>query len=124
MLPVPKAVPPVEAANHETVPADAAAVRVTVPVPQLDPGTELVIVGIGLTVMVKVIAAPEHPLAVGVTTIVATTGVAPVLAAVNEAIFPVPLAGSPMLVALLVQAKVVPVTGATKLIAVVAVPLQ
>ena len=56
---------------------------------------------VGLTVMVKVFDDPvqEMPafVKVGVTTIEATTGVVPVLMAVNEMIFPVPLEARPML---------------------------
>ena len=62
---------------------------------------------VGFTVMVKVLLGPAQPTApvvkVGVTTMVATTGAVPVLTAVNEAIFPVPLAARPMLVVVLVQ---------------------
>ena len=58
--------------------------------------------------MVKVIAAPSQRLAVGVTDIVAVTGVVPVLVAVNDGIVEeVPLAASPMDVLLFVHAKVV-----------------
>ena len=78
----------------------------------------------GFTVMVNVIVAPVHPLADGVTVIVATTGVVPAFVAVNEGIFPDPVAARPMDASLLVQVKVVPVTGLVKLIAVVAAPLQ
>jgi hypothetical protein len=48
--------------------------------------TKLVIaltVGVGFTVMVKVFEVPGHPLAVGVTVMVATIGVVPVFTAVN-----------------------------------------
>ena len=46
--------------------------------------------------MVNVRGVPAHPPATGVTVIVATTGVVPVLTALNGRIFPVPLAGRPM----------------------------
>ena len=65
----------------------------------------------GLTVMVKVFGSPvqETPslVKVGVTTIVATTGTAPVLTAVNALMFPVPLEARPMLDWSFVQAYVV-----------------
>ena len=44
--------------------------------------------------------------------------------AVNDGIFPVPLAASPMDGVLLFQAKVVPATGLLKLMAVVVAPLH
>ena len=56
-VPVPKALPPVEFANHEMVPADAVALRLTVPGPILDPGVVLVIVG-ELSTIVNVLAVP------------------------------------------------------------------
>ena len=51
-------------------------------------------VGVGSTVIVKVIGVPSQPLAVGVTVIVEVTEVVPVLVAVNAPMFPVPDAGS------------------------------
>ena len=63
-------------------------------------------VGIGLTVIVKVIGVPGQVtplLKFGVTVMVATCGVVPALIAVNDAILPAPDAASPMLVLLLVQ---------------------
>lgn len=63
--------------------------------------------GVGFTVIVNVCGAPVHvtePLVkLGVTVMVAVTGVVPVFVAVKEAMFPVPVAGSPMPVAELVQ---------------------
>ena len=50
LVPVPKLVPPVVAAYQLMVPALATAPKVTVPVPHLDAGVELVIVGIVLIV--------------------------------------------------------------------------
>ena len=62
----------------------------------------------GLTVMVKVMAAPAQlvpPLVkVGVTVIVATTGAVVVLRAVNGPISPLPADESPMLVVVFVHA--------------------
>jgi hypothetical protein len=54
-----------------------------------------VTVGVGLTVYEYVVAMPEHPLATGVTVILAITGVVPPLFAVNEPILPTPLAARP-----------------------------
>ena len=62
-------------------------------------------------------------MALGVTTYVATTGEVPLLTVVNEGIFPVPPAASPIPGVLLVHAKVVPLTGPDKLIALVTIPL-
>jgi len=59
----------------------------------------------------------------GVTMIVAVTGVLPLLTAVNEAIFPVPLAARPMLVVLFVQLYVVTLVP-VKLIGAVLPPLH
>jgi len=52
LVPVPKLVPPVEAAYQLIVPADAFAPRVTVPLPQTLPGVVPVIVGTVLTVAI------------------------------------------------------------------------
>ena len=71
-------------------------------------------IGVGLTVMVNVVAVPvavTPPLVkVGVTVIVATTGVVPVFTAVNTGRLPVPLAASPILDVLFVQLNTVPAT--------------
>ena len=81
---------------------------------------------VGFTVMVKVLLAPLQvipPLVnVGVTVIVAVTGVLPALTAVNDGIVLVPDAPSPMLVLLLVQLYTVPATGPAIVTAVVAAP--
>lgn len=81
-------------------------------------------VGVGFTVIVKANDVPVHPLAVGVTVMVAITGAVPVLRAVNVGIDPVPPAAKPMDVSLLVHVKVVPATGLLKVTATVAFPLQ
>ena len=63
-------------------------------------------VGIGFTVIVNVIGVPGQVIVLvkfGVTVMVATCGVVPVLIVVNEAILPAPAAARPMLVLLLVQ---------------------
>lgn len=53
--------------------------------------------------MVNVPGVPGHPLAVGVTVIVAVTGAVPVFTALKAAMFPLPVAPSPMDGSLLVQ---------------------
>jgi hypothetical protein len=86
--------------------------------------------GVGLTVMVKVFAGPLQVtlpfVKAGVTVIVATAGEAEPLTAVNEAIFPDPVAASPMVGSLFVQLYVVvpPLFVVLKAINVVANPLQ
>jgi hypothetical protein len=55
-----------------------------------------VTVGVGLTVMVKVCGVPTHPAKTGVTVTVAVTGTAPAFTPVNDAMFPEPLAASPI----------------------------
>ena len=74
--------------------------------------------------MVNVIGAPVQPLALGVTVMVAVTGVAPALVALKPAILPLPLAARPMVVLLLVQLYVVPATGPLKLMGTVWIPLH
>jgi hypothetical protein len=76
------------------------------------------------TVMVYVTAAPEHPLAVGITEMVATTGDVPVLVPLKEGMFPVPDAGMPMDGSVLVHAKVVPEVVLVKEVAATLNPLQ
>jgi hypothetical protein len=59
--------------------------------------------GVGFTVMVKLCAGPVQLFASGVTMMVAVTGALVILTAVNDGIFPVPLAAKPMETSLLVQ---------------------
>ena len=67
-VPVPRDAPPVAAAYQLMVPAEAVAPRVTVPVPQVDPGVVVAIVGMAFTVaMTAVLEAVVHPLAVAST---------------------------------------------------------
>lgn len=84
--------------------------------------------GVGFTVMVNVLAVPEQAVAdakEGVTVMVDDIGVVPVLVAVNEEIFPVPLVvAKPIAVLLLVQLKFVPETAPLNTIAAVAALLQ
>ena len=76
-------------------------------------GTGLVMfsTGVGLTVIVKVLAVPAQfavPLTrIGVTTIVATIVVDPLFTALKEAISPVPAGARPMPGSVLVQEKMV-----------------
>lgn len=68
LIPVPRELPPVEAAYQLIVPADAVAPKLTVPVPHLEAGVELLIVGITFTVAVTaVLEAVVHPFAVAST---------------------------------------------------------
>lgn len=82
--------------------------------------------GVGFTVYVYVVGAPLHPLALGVMVIVDVTGLAVVLIALNDEIFPDPVDARPMDELEFVQLKVVPETpkDETKDTAVVGVPLQ
>lgn len=70
--------------------------------------------GVGFTVIVKSLAAPIHPFANGATVISACTGVLTGLSAVNDGIFPLPLAVKPMAVLLLIQLKLLPLTAPVK----------
>ena len=54
--------------------------------------------GLGFTVMVKVSAVLEQPLAVAITEMVADIGDVPLFVGVNTGIFPVPEAASPIAV--------------------------
>ena len=74
--------------------------------------------------MVNMEGTPVHPFAEGVTVMIAVALVEPVLVAVKEGMFPVPLAASPIVVLLLVHEKVVPVTVPLRGTEVVTVPLQ
>jgi hypothetical protein len=75
-------------------------------------------VGEGFTVLLNVLGAPVHVVLpvvkVGVTVIVAVTAEVLVFMAVNEGMFPVPVAANPMEVVLLVQLNTVPVTAPAK----------
>lgn len=85
--------------------------------------------GVGFTVMVKVIGVPEQvvpPLVyIGVTVKVAEIGAFVEFVAMNDGMFPVPLADArPIAVLLFVQLNTVPATVPLKLIAAVGEPLQ
>jgi hypothetical protein len=85
-------------------------------------------VGAGLTVIVNVVGVPVHvtaPLVYeGVTVIVAVTGDAVALVAVNEPILPVPFAANPIDVVLFVHVYTVPITDPVKFTAAVDAPLH
>ena len=82
-------------------------------------------VGVGLTVIVKLIGVPpQAPGAVGVTVIVPLIGAAVPLVAVKLAILPVPLAANPIAGLLFVQLNVVPATALVKFTGNVAAPLH
>ena len=67
-VPVASGVPPDDAAYQFTVPAEAVAPSVTVPVPQREPGVVPEMVGMALTVAVTaVLAAVVQPFAVAST---------------------------------------------------------
>ena len=74
--------------------------------------------------MVKLSGVPTQPLAVGVTVIVATLVEFVKLVVKKLAISPLPLTANPIEASLFVQAKVVPLTGLVKLMAVVLSVLQ
>ena len=62
LIPVPSINPPVAAEYQLMIPSDEVAPRVTVPLPQTNPGVVLVIAGIGLTVtIIIVLAVLEQP---------------------------------------------------------------
>ena len=68
LVPLPKLVPPVDAAYQLIVPALAAAPNVTVPLPHTEPGVVPLIVGIAFTVATTaVLLDVVHPLAVAST---------------------------------------------------------
>ena len=86
--------------------------------------------GVGFTVIVKVFDSPKHdepPPELGndgFTVIFETMAAFVEFVAVNEEIFPVPLAASPIAVLSFVQEKIVPVTGPVNPIKPVEVLLQ
>ena len=67
---------------------------------------------------------PLHPFAAGVIVIVAVIGDVVALVAVNEGILFEPLAARPIAVLLLVQVKVVPLTGPDRLVIGARAPAQ
>jgi hypothetical protein len=86
---------------------------------------KLLTVGVGFTVIVKVVAGElVQPLFVPVTEIVAVTGAEPAFTPVNAAMLPVPDADKPIDALVFVQAYVVPVKLFAKVTAVVCEPLH
>ena len=83
----------------------------------------MVTTGFGLIIKVNVCAAPTQPFKVGVTVIIEICCVVTV-AAVNEAILPVPLAAKPVAVLLFVQLNVAPEGKLLKFIAETVAPEQ
>lgn len=83
-----------------------------------------VTVGVGFTMIVYVDGVPLQPLAEGVTVIVATMGALPVLVAVNDGTFPVPLVPSPIAVFELAHANDTPDGVPVKLVAATVPPLH
>ena len=83
--------------------APAAAVVDKVVVPQLLTTVTMGFKGVGFTVIVNVFDVPVQPFATGVTVIVATCIVVPVLVAVNDGMLPLLPAIRPILILSFVQ---------------------
>lgn len=81
-------------------------------------------VGVGFTVMLKVLGVPVQLLAVGVTMMFEVMGVVPLLVAVKDVMLPFPLAPKPIFTLSFVQENVVPVTEPPKFMAVVPASLH
>lgn len=81
-------------------------------------------VGVGFTISWKLESGPVHPLALGLMVMVAVSTMFVVFDAVNEAIFPVPLAAKPIPVFVFVQSNAVPDTEPVKVMAAVLAPLH
>ena len=86
--------------------------------------TGKITVGTGLTVMVYEAGFPTQPFKVAVTETVPEIGVSPALVEVNAAMLPVPDAPKPILVLVLLQAKVAPAGLLVKLAAGTTAPTQ
>ena len=133
ILPVPLAPKPIDVlllVQKKTVPVTGPEKLITgveAPLHTVRFGTVFT-VGTGLTVIVNVLGVPVQVtpalVKVGVTVMVATAAVEPVLVAINDGIFPVPLAASPIDVLLFVQLNTVPGTVPVKLTAAVGEPLH
>ena len=74
-------------------------------------------VGVGVTVIEKVVGVPVQPFNTGVTVILAVTAEAPVFVPVKAGMFPVPAAASPIPGSVLVQLNVAPAGVLVKLMA-------
>lgn len=81
-------------------------------------------VGVGLIVMVKVVATPAHPATLAMTEIVAEIGEVPPFVAVNAGKLPLPEAARPMAGLLFVHVKVAPVGVLVNAVAGTDTPLQ
>ena len=80
--------------------------------------------GVGLIAIVKLLELPAHPFAAELTVITELIGMAEELVAINEAISPIPKAGKPIAVFVLVHEKTVPGTDPVKLIGAIIEPLH
>ena len=127
--PEPEAANPIEVVLfvHVKVPPEgvlAKLVAATVPPLQTSIFDGTVTVGVGLTVILYEEGVPVHPLAVGVTVIVAVIEDEPVFVAVKLPISPEPFASRPIAVLLFVQANVAPEVVLEKEVAATVAPLQ
>lgn len=104
LVPVPNALPPVDAANHDMVPAEAVAPKVTVPVPILDPGVVPVMVGKALTVAFAVLFKAIVVLQLLLVSLVMVIVVVPVDAKLLVVKLPIPAVDTVMVVVLPVAA--------------------
>ena len=84
----------------------------------------IVAVGNGLTVIVKFVGVPTHPLTVGVIVIVPLIGVAPTFVPLKDPMLPAAPAPNPIAGLVLTQSYVVPATDPVKFTAVVGDQLQ
>lgn len=128
MFPVPLAPSPIPVFEFVHVNVAPAGVLENVPGETLPPHCEIGVmaftIGLGLTVIVKVVAGPTQPLNVGTTEIVLVIGALVALAAVKVGKLPEPLAPSPMAVLLLVHVNVAPAGVLLKAVAGTAAPGQ
>ena len=65
--------------------------------------TDWFTIAVGSTIILTVLAGPEQPAAVAITVIIALSGILELLVAMKGAIFPIPVAASPIEVLLFVQ---------------------
>ena len=108
ILPVPLAPRPIAVLLFVQLKLVPATVLVNVSVPVADPlHTRMLFgmfsLGVGFTVMLKLSGAPVQPFAAAVTAMIATTGVVPLLIAVNAGTSPIPEPPRPIVVLLFVQ---------------------
>lgn len=126
-LPVPFAARPIEALEFAHAYVAPGGVLVKLTAPEVAPLHTVklltgVTTGSGSIVMVKVVATPTQPFAVGATVTVPLTAEVVPFVPVNEAIFPVPFAASPIAVLELIQPKVAPAGVLVKLMAFTVAP--